>query len=256
MTGVSGSLVAMRTLGLDCGGSGIKGSVLDADGRLLAERVRVKTPYPLPPDRFVSVLLDLAAALPAFDRVTVGLPGMIRHGVVVVTPHYPNLAGPYTRKDPDLDAAWRGWDATTALTDAFGAPVRVLNDAEVQGAAVITRHGLEVVFTLGTGLGCAVYDDGRLAPHLEMSHAPVRKGRTYDTWMGKAELKRLGPKRWSKRIRATVDGLRPVFCWDHLYVGGGNAKHLTGALGDDVTIVANLAGIVGAVRAWDLHMAR
>ncbi|HQR80087.1 MAG TPA: ROK family protein [Actinomycetota bacterium] len=246
----------MRTLGIDCGGSGIKGSVLDRDGRLLAERVRVKTPYPLPPDRFVAVLRDLAARLPAFDRVTVGLPGMVRHGVVVVTPHYPNVAGPYTRKDPVLDAAWRNWDASAVLTDAFGVPVRVLNDAEVQGAAVISRRGLEVVFTLGTGLGCAVYDDGRLAPHLEMSHAPVRKGRTYDLWMGKSELKRLGPQRWSKRIAATVDGLRPVFCWDHLFVGGGNAKHLTLALGDDVTIVPNLAGIVGAVRAWDLDMAR
>jgi polyphosphate glucokinase len=184
------------------------------------------------------------------------MPGMIRHGVVIVTPHYPNLRGPYTEKDPALDEAWRGWDAVAALEPVFGAPVRVLNDAEVQGAAVIERRGLEVVFTLGTGLGCAVYDDGRLAPHLEMSHAPVRKGRTYDTWMGKAELKRLGPQKWSRRIRATVDGLRPVFCWDRLYVGGGNAKHLTLSLGEDVTIVPNVAGILGGVRAWDLDMAR
>ena len=246
----------MRTLGIDCGGSGIKGSVLDANGDLLAERVRIKTPYPLPPQRFVDVLLEIASGMPQFDRVTVGLPGMIRHGVVIVTPHYPNLRGPYTTKDPGLDAAWRHWDATAALEQAFGRPVRVLNDAEVQGAAVIKRKGLEVVFTLGTGLGCAMYDDGRLAPHLEMSHAPVRKGRTYDTWMGKSQLKRLGPQRWSKRILATVDGLRPVFRWDHLYVGGGNAKKLTEFLGDDVTIVPNVAGILGSVRVWDLDMAR
>ena len=246
----------MRTLGIDCGGSGIKGSVLDAEGGLLAERVRIKTPYPLPPERFIGVLLEIAAQLPEFDRVTVGLPGMIRHGVVSVTPHYPNLHGPYTRKDPELDAAWRHWDATAALEEAFGKPVRVLNDAEVQGAAVIQRTGLEVVFTLGTGLGCAVYDDGRLAPHLELSHAPVRKDFTYDTWMGKAQLKRLGPRKWSRRILATVDGMRPVFRWDHLYVGGGNAKHLMVDLGNDVTIVPNVAGILGGVRVWDLDMAR
>ncbi|HNE89566.1 MAG TPA: ROK family protein [Actinomycetota bacterium] len=246
----------MRTLGIDCGGSGIKGSVLDAEGGLLAERVRIKTPYPLPPERFIGVLLEIAAQLPEFDRVTVGLPGMIRHGVVIVTPHYPNLHGPYTRKDPELDAAWRHWDATAALEEAFGKPVRVLNDAEVQGAAVIQRTGLEVVFTLGTGLGCAVYDDGRLAPHLELSHAPVRKDFTYDTWMGKAQLKRLGPRKWSRRILATVDGMRPVFRWDHLYVGGGNAKHLMVDLGNDVTIVPNVAGILGGVRVWDLDMAR
>lgn len=245
----------MRTLGLDCGGSGIKGAVVGADGELVAERVRIRTPYPLPPQRFVQVLLEIAARMPEFDRVTVGMPGMIRHGVVIVTPHYPNLRGPYTEKDPGLDAAWRGWDATTALANAFARPVRVLNDAEVQGAAVIRREGLEVMFTLGTGLGCAVYDRGRLAPHLELSHAPVRKGHTYDTWMGKATLKRLGPQKWSRRIRTTVDGLRPVFRWDHLYVGGGNSKHLMVTLGNDVTIVPNVAGILGGVRVWDLDMA-
>ena len=143
----------MRTLGIDSGGSGIKGSVLDAEGELLADRVRIKTPYPLPPERFIGVLLEIASQMPEFDRVTVGIPGMIRRGVVVVTPHYPNLHGPYTEKDPDLDAAWRHWDATAALEEVFGKPVRVLNDAEVQGAAVIQRQGLEVMFTLGTGLG-------------------------------------------------------------------------------------------------------
>ena len=73
-------LTPIRTLGIDCGGSGIKGSVLDAEGGLLAERVRIKTPYPLPPERFIGVLLEIASQLPEFDRVTVGLPGMIRHG--------------------------------------------------------------------------------------------------------------------------------------------------------------------------------
>ena len=246
----------MRTLSLDCGGSGIKGSVLDAEGELLAPRVRIKTPYPLPPERFVGVLQEIAGQMPQFDRVTVGLPGMIRRGVVVSTPHYPNLHGPYTHKDPELDRRWRNWDATAALEGVFGTPVRVLNDAEVQGAAVIERRGLDVVFTLGTGLGCAVYDNGQLAPHLELSHAPVRKGRTYDAWMGKAQLKAIGPKKWSRRILATVDGLRPVFAWDRLYVGGGNAKKLTLSLADDVRIVPNLAGILGGVRVWDLDMAR
>lgn len=246
----------MRTLGIDCGGSGIKGSVLDAEGELLADKVRIKTPYPLPPERFIGVLLEIASQMPEFDRVTVGLPGMIRRGVVIYTPHYPNLHGPYTEKDPELDAAWRHWDATAAVEQAFGKPTRVLNDAEVQGAAVIQRRGLEVVFTLGTGLGCAVFDSGTLAPHLELSHAPVRKDKTYDTWMGKSQLKKHGREKWSRRILATVNGLRPVFRWDHLYVGGGNAAKLTEFLGDDVTIVPNVAGILGGVRVWDLDMAR
>ncbi|MEI8080739.1 MAG: ROK family protein [Actinomycetes bacterium] len=242
------------TLGIDCGGSGIKGSVLDDEGELVADRVRIRTPYPLPPERFVSVLKRIARQMPHFDRVTVGMPGMIRRGVVVRTPHYPTIAGPYTEKDPSLVEAWKDWDAQSVLTAAFGRPTRVLNDAEVQGAAVIQRKGLEVMFTLGTGLGCAVYEDGRLAPHLELSHAPVRKDATYDTWIGITKIKELGPRRWSQRFLEVVDGLRPVFCWDHLYVGGGNARRLTVFLGDDVTIVPNVAGIIGGVRAWDLEI--
>lgn len=246
----------MRTLSIDCGGSGIKGSVVDLNGQMLAERIRIKTPYPLAPERFIGVLEEIAAGMPAFDRVTVGLPGMIRHGVVIYTPHYPNRNGPYTEKDPALDAAWRNWDVTAAVEQAFKVPVRVLNDAEVQGAAVIRREGLEVVFTLGTGLGCAIYDNGALAPHLELSHAPVRRGYTYDTWMGNRERKQLGATGWSRRVHEAVDGLRPVFRWDHLYIGGGNATKLTVEFGDDVTIVKNVAGILGGVKVWDLDMAR
>ena len=246
----------MRTLSIDSGGSGIKGSVLDADGSLLADRVRVPTPYPLPPTRYLDVLREIADQLPRFDRVTVGIPGMIRHGVVVYTPHYPNLHGPYTTKDPDLDAAWRNWDATAAIEYLFGKPTRVLNDAEVQGAAVITHNGLEVVFTLGTGLGCGVFDSGALAPHLELSHVPVRKHATYDTWMGDKQRRELGAEKWTKRIRTMVDDLRPVFRWDVLYVGGGNAKKLTESLGEDVTIIPNVAGIIGGVKVWNLDMAR
>ena len=139
----------------------------------------------------------------------------------------------------------------------LGRAIDPLNDAEVQGAAVIQREGLEVMFTLGTGLGCAVYNDGRLAPHLEMSHAPIRKDATYDTWIGIHKLRELGPRKWSKRMLEVVEGLRPVFLWDHLYVGGGNARVLSpeviAVLGDDVVIVPNTAGIVGGVRAWELQ---
>lgn len=244
----------IRTLGIDCGGSGLKASVLDENGEMLAQHLRIKTPYPLPPERFVRTLTMLAKRLPEYDRVTVGMPGMIRNGCVIRTPHYPTVAGPYTDKDPALVEAWRNWDAQGILQEAFGKPTRVLNDAEVQGAAVIKREGLEVMFTLGTGLGCAVYNNGRLAPHLEISHAPVRKNATYDTWIGIHKLRELGPRKWSERMRVVVDGLRPVFCWDHLYVGGGNAQRLKVDLGSDVTIVPNVAGVIGGVRAWDLDL--
>jgi polyphosphate glucokinase len=244
------------TLAIDCGGTGIKGSVLDEAGTLRVKAQRIATPYPLSVERFVDALGELAAALPAADRATVGIPGMVRHGVVIATPHYVTEGGPRTRVSADLFEQWSGFDARDALTKRFGIPTLVLNDAEVHGAGVVTGMGLELVLTLGTGLGCALFDGGHLAPHLELSQAPVRWGLSYDTYIGDRERRRLGPAFWSRRVRRVVEALRPVFMWDRLYLGGGNARVLSAeviaALGDDVVIVPNSAGIVGGVRAWEL----
>jgi polyphosphate glucokinase len=248
------------TLTIDCGGGGIKASVLDESGTMRARPLREPTPYPLPPSLFVKTLVDLGGRLPAADRVTVGMPGMLRHGVVVATPHYVTRAGPRTRADPDLVAEWAGFDAQTALAEAFGTPVLVLNDAEVHGAGVVAGTGLELVLTLGTGLGCALFDGGVLAPHLELSQAPVRWGMSYDTYIGEHERRRLGDTFWSRRVRGVVDGLRPVFLWDRLYLGGGNSRLLRpeqlARMGDDVVVVPNTAGILGGVRAWAIREAR
>lgn len=245
------------TLAIDCGGGGIKASVLDEAGTMRALPIRVPTPYPLSTELFVQTLVDLAAQLPKADRATVGMPGMIRHGVVITTPHYVTKSGPRTRVLPELVVQWEGFDVKAALETAFGIPTRVLNDAEVHAAGVIAGQGLELVLTLGTGLGCAIYDGGHLAPHLEMSQAPVRWGLSYDTYIGEHERRRLGDALWSRRIARVVDGLRPVFMWDRLYIGGGNSRHITpivlAKLGDDVVIVPNTAAMVGGARAWLLH---
>ncbi|WP_028050082.1 ROK family protein [Cellulomonas sp. URHD0024] len=244
------------TLAVDCGGGGIKASVLDSAGTLHAPAVRVATPYPLPPDRLVSTIADIASELPAADRVTVGMPGMIRHGVVVATPHYVTRSGPRSAVDPDLLAAWTGCDIRAGVEARLGLPTLVLNDAEVHGAGVVSGTGIELVLTLGTGLGSALFDGGQLAPHLELSHAPVRWGVTYDVYIGQNERAHLGDGLWSRRVRRVVEGLRPVFLWDRLYLGGGNARQVTpqvlARLGDDVVVVPNQAGIVGGVRAWSL----
>ena len=250
---------ARLTLAVDCGGGGIKGSVLDPAGTLHVPAVRVPTPYPLPPSRLVSVIADLAAGLPGTVRATVGMPGMIRHGVVIATPHYVTRAGPRTRVEPALVAAWAGFDMAAALSEALGLPTLVLNDAEVHGAGVISGTGLELVLTLGTGLGSALFDGGALAPHLELSHAPLRWNVTYDDHLGEHERRRLGDGAWSRRVRTAVEDLEPVFRWDRLYLGGGNARRIRptalAALGDDVVVVPNSAGIVGGVRAWTLPRA-
>lgn len=245
------------TLAVDCGGGGIKASVLDASGTLHAPAVRVPTPYPLPPERLVETIASIADGLPQAGRATVGMPGMVRHGVVVATPHYVTRSGPHTRVDPELVARWAGCDVAALLEARLGVPTLVLNDAEVHGAGVVSGTGVELVLTLGTGLGSALFDGGVLAPHLELSHAPVRRDTTYDSYIGQVERARLGNGLWSRRVRRVVDGLRPVFLWDRLYLGGGNARQITpqvlARLGDDVVVVPNQAGIVGGVRAWDLR---
>lgn len=247
---------SLSTLVVDCGGGGLKATVFDEGGTMRAQPIRVPTPYPLPPARFVDTIVDLAASLPSADRASIGLPGMIRHGVVITTPHYVTARGPRSRILPDLVDQWHGFDARTALTQALDAPTLVLNDAEFHAAGVVAGQGLELVLTLGTGLGCALFDGGRLAPHLELSQAPVRWGLSYDTYIGEHERRRLGDSFWSRRVVRVVDGLRPIFVWDRLYIGGGNSRHITASqvakLGDDTVIVPNTAALVGGSRIWQL----
>ena len=244
------------TLTIDCGGGSIKAAVLDAAGTMRSAPIRVPTPYPLTTELFMQTLTQLANQLPKADRATVGIPGMIRHGVVISTPHYVTKTGPRSIVLPELVDQWCGFDARSQLSESFGIPTLVLNDAEVHGAGVVAGSGLEVVVTLGTGLGYALFDGGKLAPHLELSQAPVRFQHTYDTYIGEAERKKLGDLFWSRRVRKIIDGLRPVFVWDRLYLGGGNARNIkleiVEKLGDDVVIVPNSAALVGGVRAWQL----
>ncbi|WP_205739854.1 ROK family protein [Georgenia sp. SYP-B2076] len=248
----------LATLAVDCGGGGIKASVLDSAGTMHAQPVRTATPYPLPPARLVATIASLAEQLPRAQRVTVGMPGMLRHGVVVATPHYVTRSGPRTRVLPELVLHWSGFDMRGAVEEALALPALVLNDAEVHGAGVVAGAGLEMIVTLGTGLGNAVFDGGALAPHVELSQGPVRWGLTYDDYIGEHERLRLGDAQWSRRVRKVVEALRPMYMWDRLYLGGGNSRRISpqvlARLGDDVVIVPNSAGIIGGVRAWDLRV--
>lgn len=242
------------TLSVDCGGGGIKASVLDAEGTITSRAVRTPTPYPLPPAKLVETIAGLAEQLPTADRVTVGMPGMIRHGVVVATPHYITRDGPRSRVLPELVEEWSHFDMGRAVSERLGVPALVLNDAEVAGAGVVTGHGHEMIVTLGTGLGNAVFDNGVLAPHVEVSQGPVRWGLTYDDYIGEHERLRLGDAHWSRRVRRVVEALRPMYMWDRLYLGGGNSRRITptqlARMGDDAVVVPNEAGMTGGARCW------
>ncbi|MDO5701449.1 MAG: ROK family protein [Bowdeniella nasicola] len=244
------------TLAVDCGGGGIKASVLDDGGVMHAAPVRTATPYPLSPARLVSVIRSLSEQLPPARRVTVGMPGMIRSGVVVHTPHYICRSGPRTRVLPELQAAWTGFDMQAAVRECLDLPTLVMNDAEVHACGVITGTGVEMVLTLGTGLGNAIFNNGRLAPHQEWSQCPVKWGLTFDDYIGEHERLRLGDAHWSRRVRRVIEALEPVMHWDRLYIGGGNSTRITptnvARFGPECIIIPNAAGISGGVRAWQL----
>lgn len=227
----------MNTLAIDIGGSGLKAMVLDPQGAPLCDRARVETPVGATPDEFVAALCDLVRGLPDYDRVAVGFPGMVRDGLVRTAP---NLG----------HDGWRGFDLAAALATALGKPARVANDADVQGLAAIRGQGVEMVVTLGTGFGTALYDDGRMCPHLEISQQPFRKGENYDQQLGNTARKAVGDRKWNKRVHKAIANLRALTHFDHLYIGGGNARRLAGDLPADVTVIDNTAGLAGGVHLW------
>jgi len=130
----------------------------------------------------------------------------------------------------------------------------VVNDADMQGCAVVQGQGLEFVMTLGTGVGTALFNEGRLLPHLELSHGPFRRGETTDVALGNSARQAVGNEKWTKRVRKSIDHFHEMLWFDHLYVGGGNAKHLSASdVGPKGRLILNSAGILGGVRIWDLH---
>ncbi len=249
-----------HTLAIDIGGTGLKAAVLDASGGMVASRVRTATTYPLPPEGDGSLLTKLGrlvAKLPAADRVSAGFPGMVRNGVVLSAPHFVTRAGPGTDVDPQLEAAWQQFDLAQELRSMTGKATRVANDADVQGLAVVEGTGLEVVVTLGTGFGTALFLDGDLMPHLEIAHQPFRKGETYNDQLGERTRKEIGEERWNRRVARAVTNLDGIFFFDHLFIGGGNARRVDleglGDVAERVSLVDNTAGILGGIRLWEGH---
>ena len=226
--------------------------MLDISGQMEHQRVRISTPYPLSPQKLVLEIQKLAGELPPYDRVSLGFPGMVRGGRILTAPHFISPDGPGGRPEPKLVRAWKQFDLAAALSDVTGKPTKVANDADIQGTAVVHGKGLEFVMTLGTGVGTALFLDGRLLPHLEFAHHPLSKAGSYNEVLGDAARRHAGAKKWTKRVLAAIDTLRALSAFDRLYVGGGNASRLaTADLPDDVTLVSNEAGILGGIKLWD-----
>lgn len=240
------------TLSIDIGGSGFKASIVNAQGVMTTDRVRVDTPYPCPPERMVETVVELVRGLLDVHRVSVGFPGLVRHGRVIEVPSLSRSEYGGTR-DESLAQEWHGFDLAHALAQQFQLPTKVVNDADMQGCAVVAGEGLEFVMTLGTGVGTALFADGNLLPHLELSHGPFKEGLSVDIALGNAQRKEIGNARWLKRVHKAIGHFDSMLYFDRLYVGGGNAKLLSPSeIGPKGEIVPNTSGILGGVRVWDL----
>lgn len=227
-----------RTLAIDIGGSGVKAAVIDGDGNMIGLRQRVPTPpRPVSRDALLGAIDQATAPLGPFDRVSVGFPGYVRDGRVLTAP---NLGS----------ETLAGFDLQSALAEHWGKPVRVLNDADVQGFGAIQGSGVEMVLTLGTGAGTAIFRDGEIMTHIELAHHPVSGKKTYDEYIGNAAREKKGKKVWNKRVAKVIEILREVIRFDHLYLGGGNAKDIIFALPPDVTIIPNTDGLTGGIKLW------
>jgi polyphosphate glucokinase len=228
-----------KILAVDIGGTGVKAILLDAAGTPLTERARLPTPQPATPRAVIRVISELAKKQGEFDRVAVGFPGVVRNGV--------------TETAHNLDGSWKGFYLAQALTEKLGRPVRVANDADVQGFGAIQGRGVELVITLGTGLGSALFVNGVLVPNLETAHHPFRRGKTYEECLGNAALQQAGKNKWNKRLRRAIQALESLFNYDCLFIGGGNAKKIAGDLPANVKIVSNMAGLIGGIALWRDH---
>ncbi|MGA1248348.1 MAG: ROK family protein [Candidatus Nanopelagicales bacterium] len=241
------------TLCIDVGGTGIKAALVSPKGELLSERIKISTPYPCPPERLLETFKEIAATFDSFHQVTVGFPGLVRNGVVS---HVPALSrATYGGKtDKNLQNQWRGFSLETASREIFSVPTLVANDADVQGAAVVTGQGFEFVMTLGTGVGTALFNDGHLLPHLELSHARFRNRESFDIQLGNAARKQIGNARWSKRVLKAIEVFDSFLYFDQIHIGGGNAEFLRDLeLPKKARIVSNVAGLLGGVRLWNLE---
>ncbi|HWA68462.1 MAG TPA: ROK family protein [Rhizomicrobium sp.] len=228
---------AERILCIDMGGTGLKAAVIAPTGKFLAERIRVKTPKRRKPAQIVPLLVRLVKPLGRFDHVTIGFPGMVKGGRVQTAPAYGT-------------ADWKDYPLAAEMKKRLKRPVKLLNDADVQGLAVIEGNGLELVCTLGTGFGTAWFRDGELMPHMDLAHLVIYKKNDFDRYIGDKSRKKIGGKAWNKRLKKLIGVLRTVFDYDRLHLGGGNSRCVDLKLPKNVNIVSNDAGMEGGAFAW------
>lgn len=240
----------MDILGIDIGGSGIKGAPVDLNqGVLAAERLRIATPQPATPDAVADTVGIIIRHFNWTGPVGCGLPSVVQNGVA--------------RTAANIDSSWIGTDVRTLLSQRTGCPVTVINDADAAGIAEMRfgagrgRNGTILMVTVGTGLGTALFRDGTLVPNTELGHL-LLNGKVAEKYASAAAREDLGLsyKTWAKRLDLYLHQLQSLFWPDLFILGGGiSKKHekffpfLTIETEFLPAVLRNQAGIVGAALA-------
>jgi polyphosphate glucokinase len=242
----------MQALGIDIGGTGIKGAVVDTEtGEFTTDRLRIKTPHPATPTAVTEVVGQIAAHFQWTGPVGATFPGVVKGGTIHTA--------------ANVDKQWIGHDAAGTFAVEVGVPVVVVNDADAAGEAEArfghpeARTGVVLLLTLGTGIGSALVADGVLIPNTELGHLKMGS-KQLDAEKLASELVRehekLSWKQWAKRVNTYLEYLENLL-WPDLYVlGGGVSKepdkfvpHLKCRTPVVAAQLENRAGIVGAAMA-------
>jgi polyphosphate glucokinase len=214
----------VKILVVDVGGTHIK---------VLATGHKQPIKIPSGPDMTPRVLVRRVLAATRdwpFDAVSIGYPGAVVNGRPVSDPH-------------NLGKGWVGFN----FKKAFGKPVKIVNDAAMQALGSY-KSGRMLFLGLGTGLGSALICDGVLEP-MELAHLPYKKGRTYEEYVGKKGLKRMGKKKWRRHVEDVIERFRAALNVDDVVLGGGNTK-LLNTLPEGVRRGANANAFIGGFRLW------
>jgi len=239
-----------NVLGIDVGGSGIKGGIVDLKvGQLVTERHRIPTPKPATPKAVAAVARQLVDHFNWDGPVGVAIPSIVRHGVV--------------HSAANIDKAWMGENAVKRFSKALDRPVKVLNDADAAGLAEMHyghardyADGVVILLTLGTGIGSAIFVEGELLPNTELGHLEFR-GSDAEHWASAKvrEDEKLSWKAWAGRVNEYLAHLEFLFSPDAFIIGGGvsrRSEQFFPYLETSARIIAadleNRAGVVGA--AW------
>ncbi|MDX2139911.1 MAG: ROK family protein [Chloroflexota bacterium] len=240
----------MHVLGIDIGGTGIKGAPVDiASGTLMAERIRLITPDPSTPEACAEIISTIAQEFRWQGRIGCGYPGVVKNGITITA--------------ANVDAGWINADAKSIIEHATQCKTSIMNDADAAGLAEIRFgagrdvKGVVMMVTLGTGIGTALFVDGKLVPNLEFGHLIIR-GKDAETRASeRARIKKdMSWRQWAARLDEYLTYVENLFWPDLFIVGGGASKnhekfipYLTIRTPIVPAQMFNDAGIVGAALA-------